>query len=90
MERASVLHELPEKIRDWCEHNPTARRAYARLRADLTTVADRATPKLGEIWERIAPTDPTRGGAAESAADLITQPDGSPPWQPKATRKADR
>jgi hypothetical protein len=75
MEPLNPLHAIPERIRDWYDHNLTARRAYARLRADLTVLADRATPKLGEIWERLAPTDPTRGGATESAADLITHLD---------------
>jgi hypothetical protein len=91
MDLASALGELPEKFRDWYEHNATARRAYARLRADLSTVADRATPKVGEIWERIAPlADPSRGGATESSADAISRSNESASPPEAGTGKADR
>jgi hypothetical protein len=80
MDGTSALAELPEKLRDWYGHSPTARRAYARLRADLSTVAGRATPKVSEFWERIAPLiDPSsRGGATERSADANTRRDEAP------------
>ena len=61
---------LSEKIRGWYEQSPTAQRAYARLRADVSAVAERASPTVHEFWGRVAPLiDPPAKDAAPPKAD---------------------
>lgn len=49
------VQTLTEQVRDWYAHSPTAQRAYARLRADVSAVAERAGPTATQFWDRVAP-----------------------------------
>jgi hypothetical protein len=51
----NTANSLADQLRDWYAHSPTAQRAYARFRADVSTVSERAGPTLSDFWERIAP-----------------------------------
>jgi hypothetical protein len=67
---------LTEQIRDWYEHSPTARRAYARFSADVSTLNGWARPKAQGLWERVAPLlDPNPQPSNE---DKPGQPPGAP------------
>lgn len=56
MDRATTLAaSVSQQVQDWYAHSPTAQRAYARLRADLTTVMERAGPTVSEFWARVGP-----------------------------------
>jgi hypothetical protein len=46
---------VTDQIRDWYENSPTAKRAYARFRADIDTVMAQAKPKVQEFWEQVGP-----------------------------------
>lgn len=56
MDRVQTLtDQVRDKVRDWYENSPTAQKAYAKLRADVATVAERAGPTATAFWDRIAP-----------------------------------
>ncbi len=49
------VNDLTKQAREWYEHSPTAQRAYARFREDVSAVAERAAPTVNQVWERIGP-----------------------------------
>ena len=65
---------LPEQVRDWYAHSPRAQRSYARLRADVSSVAERTAPMAHDFWERIARLiDPQPKSTPSAEADARRQ-----------------
>jgi len=71
MDRVSTFADsVTEQVRDWYAHSPTAQRAYARLRADVALVMERAEPTVNEFWARVGPIidPPAKDSDADSPA----------------------
>ena len=71
MDRAtSLAASVTQQVQDWYAHSPTAQRAYARLRADVALVMERAGPTVNDFWARVGP--------------IIDPPENRPDADPKA------
>jgi len=74
------IGNLTEQVRGWYEHSPTAQRAYATLRTDVTTMSERARPMLQDFWDRIGPLidPPAKAVPDENPDPKSTDGEGQP------------